>query len=105
MHGICFDYNAGLVEFKIPKTKISPDFIFDALQEDEFQHQPTAKIVWLAENHLWNILRNQNSWEMTLTFMIKENFNIQTNNQEGEWLVEMLLKNPFLTLKSTLFKK
>jgi hypothetical protein len=24
-------------DFKIPKTKISPDFIFDALQEEGFQ--------------------------------------------------------------------
>jgi hypothetical protein len=34
---------------KIPKTKISPDFIFDALQEDDdFNIKPTAKIVWLG---------------------------------------------------------
>jgi hypothetical protein len=33
----------------IPKTKISEDFIFNALQEPEdFKIKPTAKIVWLG---------------------------------------------------------
>lgn len=60
MHGICFDYELqDWFEFKIPKTKISPDFIFDALQEDDdFNIKPTAKIVWLGGSHLQNILPN-----------------------------------------------
>ena len=99
MHGICFDYELqDWFEFKIPKTKISPDFIFDALQEDEdFNIKPTAKIVWLGGKPFvehFTKSKKGNSWEMmTLTFHDKkESFNIQTNNQEGEWLVEMLLK-------------
>jgi hypothetical protein len=99
MHGICFDYELqDWFEFKIPKTKISPDFIFDALQEDDdFNIKPTAKIVWLGGKPFvehFTKSKKGNSWElMTLTFHDKkESFNIQTNKQEGEWLVEILQK-------------
>ncbi|WP_426091639.1 B12-binding domain-containing radical SAM protein [Flavobacterium sp. DSR3-2] len=99
MHGICFEYKLqDWFEFKIPKTTISPDFIFDALQEEnEFNIKPTAKIVWLGgKPFLEHFTKSKkgNSWEMmTLTFHDKkESFSIQTNKNEGEWLVEMLQK-------------
>ena len=99
MHGICFDYELqDWFEFKIPKTKISPDFIFDALQEDDdFNIKPTAKIVWLGGKPFvehFTKSKKGNSWEMmTLTFHDKkESFSIQTNKKEGEWLVEILQK-------------
>ena len=99
MHGICFDYELqDWFEFKIPKTKISPDFIFDALQEDnDFSVKPTAKIVWLGGKPFvehFTKSKKGNSWElMTLIFHDKkESFSIQTNKREGEWLVEMLQK-------------
>ncbi|MDI1306287.1 MAG: B12-binding domain-containing radical SAM protein [bacterium] len=99
MHGICFDYELqDWFEFKIPKTKISPDFIFDALQEDnDFNSKPTAKIVWLGGKPFiehFTKSKKGNSWElMTLTFHDKkESFSIQTNKKEGEWLVEILQK-------------
>ncbi|MDI5887889.1 B12-binding domain-containing radical SAM protein [Flavobacterium yafengii] len=99
MHGICFDYELqDWFEFKIPKTKISLDFIFDALQEDDdFNIKPTAKIVWLGGKPFtehFTKSKKGNSWEMmTLTFHDKkESFSVQTNKKEGEWLVEMLQK-------------
>jgi hypothetical protein len=97
MHGICFDYELqDWFDFKIPKTKIGTDFIFDALQEEtNFNTKPTAKIVWLGgKPTLEHFIKSKkgNSWEMmTLTFHDKkESFSIQTNRAEGEWLVEML---------------
>lgn len=99
MHGICFDYELqDWFEFKIPKTKISPDFIFDALQEnDGFNIKPTAKIVWLGGTPFVDYFtktKKGNSWEMmSLTFHDKkESFTIQTNKEEGEWLTAILLK-------------
>lgn len=99
MHGICFDYELqDWFEFKIPKITISPNFIFDALQEEnEFNTKPTAKIVWLGgKPFLEHFTKSKkgNSWEMmTLTFHDKkESFSIQTNRKEGEWLAEILLK-------------
>jgi hypothetical protein len=99
MHGICFDYELqDWFEFKIPKTKISEDFIFDALQEEsDFNIKPTAKIVWLGGKPFieqFTKSKKGNSWEMmSLTFHDKkESFTIQTNKKEGEWLKTILEK-------------
>jgi hypothetical protein len=99
MHGICFDYELQeWFDFKIPKTKIHPDFIANALEtEEEFNIKPTAKIVWLGGKPIVAHLtksKKGNSWEiMTLTFHDKkESFTIQTGKKEGEWLVQMLEK-------------
>ncbi len=99
MHGICFDYNLqDWFDFKIPNTKIAPDFIIEALQEEnEFNIKPSAKIVWLGGKPLMEYFtktKKGNSWEMMrLTFHDKkESFTIQTNKEEGEWLVEILSK-------------
>jgi hypothetical protein len=99
MHGICFDYELqDWFEFKIPKTKITPDFIFDALQEaEDFNTKATAKIVWLGGKPLtehFTKSKKGNSWEMmALTFHDKkESFTVQMNKSEGEWLVAILQK-------------
>ncbi|MBG6061538.1 hypothetical protein IWX83_001321 [Flavobacterium sp. CG_9.1] len=112
MHGICFDYELqDWFEFKIPKTKISPDFIFDALEEeDDFYIKPTAKIVWLGgKPFIENFTKSKkgNSWElMTLTFHDKkESFSIQTNKKEGEWLTEILLKISVSNAKIYIFQE
>ena len=97
MHGICFDYELqDWFDFKVPKTKIHPDFIMDALHEPEDVNiRPTAKIVWLggkASVEHFTKSKKGNSWEMAaLTFHDKkESFTIQVNKREGEWLVKML---------------
>jgi hypothetical protein len=112
MHGICFDYELqDWFDFKIPKTKINPDFIFDALQEEtNFNIKPTAKIVWLGGKpsiETFTKSKKGNSWEMmTLTFHDKkESFNIQTNKIEGEWLVEMLQKLSISNSKTYSFQE
>ena len=99
MHGICFDYELqDWFDFKIPKTKIHPDFIANALEEEEdFNVKPTAKIVWLGGKPFvehFTKSKKGNSWEMkTLTFHDKkESFSIQTAKKEGEWLVQILEK-------------
>lgn len=99
MHGICFDYELqDWFDFKIPKTKITPDFIFDAVQEaEDFNIKPNAKIVWLGGKpsaEYFTKSKKGNSWEMiTLTFHDKkESFTIQTNKNEGEWLLGILEK-------------
>lgn len=99
MHGICFDYELQeWFNFKIPKTKIQPDFITNALAEEEvFNTKATAKIIWLGGKPIVEYFtksKKGNSWEMmTLTFHDKkESFTIQTNKTEGEWLVQILKK-------------
>lgn len=99
MHGICFDYPLqDWFEFKIPKTKIQEDFIFEALNEPEdFNIKPSAKMVWLGgkpQVETFTKSKKGNSWQMlTLTFHDKkQSFTIQTSKEEGEWLVEILQK-------------
>jgi hypothetical protein len=99
MHGICFDYTLqDWFDFKIPKSKIADDFIYNALQEEtDFNIKPNAKIVWLGGKpsvEKFTKSKKGNSWEMmSLTFHDKkESFTIQTNEAEGEWLVEILQK-------------
>jgi len=134
MHGICFDYELQeWFDFKIPKTKIHPDFISNALEEEEDldcfvprNDKPNAKIVWLGGKPLvehFTKSKKGNSWEtpkkkhfssneikkgvpedprqktghtkemMALTFHDKkESFTIQTNKNEGKWLVKLLEK-------------
>ncbi len=112
MHGICFDYELQeWFDFKIPKTKIHPDFIANALEEDEdFNIKPTAKIVWLGGKPLveyFTKTKKGNSWEMmTLTFHDKkESFTIQTGKNEGEWLVQILDKISVFQSKTYSFKE
>ncbi|MBF4508018.1 radical SAM protein [Flavobacterium sp. JLP] len=112
MHGICFDYDLqDWFDFKIPKTKIDPDFIFNALEEEnDFNTKPNAKVVWLggkpSVEHFTKSKKGQ-TWEMmTFTFHDKkESFNIQTNKNEGEWLVEILKKITISNTKNYTFQE
>ncbi|MCW2119906.1 B12-binding domain-containing radical SAM protein [Flavobacterium sp. 7A] len=97
MHGICFDYELqDWFEFKIPKTKIASNFIKNALaKETILTVKPTAKIIWLGgkpEIEYFTKSKKGNTWEMMrMTFHHKkESFDIQTNKEEGEWLVAIL---------------
>jgi hypothetical protein len=99
MHGICFDFELQQwFDFKIPKTKIQPDFIANALEEEaDFNIKPTAKVIWLGGKPFtehFTKSKKGNSWQMTaLTFHDKkESFTIQTDKKEGEWLVKTLEK-------------
>ncbi|MBF4472893.1 B12-binding domain-containing radical SAM protein [Flavobacterium sp. HJJ] len=112
MHGICFDYELqDWFDFKIPKTKIGSDFIFDALQEEaDFNIKPTAKIVWLGGKpsaETFTKSKKGNSWEMlALTFHDKkQSFTIQTSKAEGEWLAEMLQKLSVSNAKTYSFQE
>lgn len=112
MHSICFDYELQeWFDFKIPKTKIPQDFIFDALQEEkDFNIKPTAKIAWLGGKPLiekFTKSKKGNSWDMmTLTFHDKkESFTIQTNAADGLWLVQMLLKITVSNTKTYTFQE
>jgi hypothetical protein len=108
MHGICFDYPLqDWFEFKVPKTKIHPDFISNALHQlEDFKIKPTAKIIWLGGNptaETFTKSKKGNSWEMmSLTFHDKkECFSIQLNQTEGEWLVALLQKTSISNTKTT----
>jgi hypothetical protein len=112
MHGICFDYPLqDWFEFKIPKTKIPNDFIYNALHEEaNFNIKPNAKIVWLGGKPTiehFTKSKKGSSWEMVkLVFHDKkESFNIQLAKKEGEWLVKILEKVSVYNSKTVTFQE
>jgi hypothetical protein len=64
------------------------NYIFKALADD-FNIKPAAKIVWLGGKPSVEYFTKSKRklLDMSLTFHDKRKFTIQTNKQEGEWLV------------------
>ncbi|MGX7668293.1 B12-binding domain-containing radical SAM protein [Flavobacterium pedocola] len=99
MHGICFDYQLqDWFDFKIPRTKIAPDFIYNCLQEENhFNIKPNAKVVWVGGKPYTDSFvksKKGNSWEMIrFSFHDKrESFEITTDKEQGIWLEKILNK-------------
>lgn len=106
-------HNIGLEEplhkwfdFKVPKTKVPPDYITNALMQDQYTiARPTTKIVWLgkppAVEHFTKSKKG-NHWEMTsLSFQDKkEKYSISVDQSKGKWLADMLDKLAVSNLKT-----
>jgi hypothetical protein len=93
MHGICFDYPLqDWFEFKVPRTKVLPDYISNVLLEEEsFGIKPTAKVVWAGTRPMVEFFtktKKGRSFDMAmLTFHDKkESFSIQVSEGQGIWL-------------------
>ena len=99
MHNLCLDDPLNKwFEFKVPKTTIYPDFIVNALAEEELlSFKPTAKIVWLGKPPVIELItksKKGSTWQIaSLSFQTKkELINIKVTKAEGIWLVGMLEK-------------
>lgn len=110
MHGICFDYDLqDWFDFKIPKTKVPSDFIYNCLQKDHnFNTKPNAKIVWIGgkpQTEIFTKSKKGNTWEMMkFTFHSKtQTFDISVNVEEGEWLLETLDKTSIYSQNKVTF--
>ncbi len=97
MHGIGLnDPLQKWFDFKIPKTSVSPDYIRQVLENDEYAaSKPSNKLVYLGKppvvEHFTKSKRG-NSWEMTaLTFQDKRaKMSISVDRKKGEWLASVL---------------
>ncbi|RYJ41774.1 B12-binding domain-containing radical SAM protein [Flavobacterium beibuense] len=97
MHGICFDYPLqDWFEFKVPRTKVQHDYIYNVLHEDDsFTVKPTAKVVWIggkpAVSYFTKNKKGRTFELAAFTFHDKkESYTIQVNKEQGEWLVALL---------------
>jgi hypothetical protein len=97
MHGIGLEEPLSKwFEFKVPKTKVAPDYIQKALEQDIYSApKPTTRIVYLGRPPIveqFTKSKKGNSWEMTsLTFQDKrEKYSISVAREQGIWLGEML---------------
>ena len=105
MHGICFDYPLqDWFEFKIPKSTIPHDFIANAVEEGNSREvKASAKLLYIGgKPSITNFIKSKKgkSWKMSsLIFHTKkESYSIQTGQEEGEWLSEIL---PELSVKNS----
>jgi hypothetical protein len=112
MHGICFDYELQeWFDFKIPKTKIAPDYIISCLEkENNFQIKPSARIVWIGgkpSSESFTKSKKGQSWEMMkLTFHSKiETIEISLEKEKAIWLIELLDKISVTTTKALTFSQ
>lgn len=99
MHGACLDMPLHKwFDFKTPKTSVAPDYVLNALKEDEFaSYKPTAKIVWLGKSPQLQIVTKSKKgaqWELaSLTFQSRQDsLEIRVDKAQGEWLAEILKK-------------
>lgn len=99
MHGICFDYPLQeWFEHKVPKTKVDPGHIEQALiKDDSYIIKPDAKIVWLGtspEVKIFTKSKKGRQRELTeLKFYDKKGaFSIQIAKEQTEWLIQFLQK-------------
>jgi hypothetical protein len=102
-------------DFKIPNTKISPDFIENAIFETpDFLLKPTAKIIWIGNLPIVDYFtksKKGHTWEMAkLSFHFKtETLEISLEKDQANWLLKtikllsdhtILLKNVKLDFES-----
>lgn len=97
MHGMCFEYDLqDWFEFKIPKTKIAPDFIATAVFETaDFSLKPNAKIIWIGNLPIVDYFtksKKGTSWEMAkLTFHFKTDMiEISLEKDQANWLLKTI---------------
>lgn len=114
MHGIGLtDPLQKWFDFKVPKTKVAPGYIEQALEQDIYTApKPTTRIVYLGRPPVaehFTKSKKGNSWEMTsLTFQDKrEKYSIGVGREQGDWLAGMLqalsVSNPkMLTLQDVM---
>jgi hypothetical protein len=97
MHGIGFELPLkDWFDFKIPRTKIAPNYIENALTEDVvYSLKPTAKIVYLGGlptvSYATKIKKGKTIESATLLFYDKkETFSLQISKAQSDWLVSIL---------------
>lgn len=97
MHGACFDYPLHKwFDFKVPRTTVAPDFISNALSEDDYTGpKPTSKVVYLgkppAVEHFTKSKKGSQREMTSLTFHAKSaSGSISVDREQGVWLASVL---------------
>jgi hypothetical protein len=99
MHQTCFDYPLHKwFDFKIPKTSVDSNYIVNVLKEVEVNHyKSTTKIIYLGKLPSIEITtksKKGNQWQVAnLKFDTKkDNIEISTTVEQGNWLLSILPK-------------
>jgi hypothetical protein len=99
MHGICFDFPLqDWFEFKVPRTRVTPDYIetaLDNLQEKDIK--ASTKVVWLGGDVLLQVQQRSKKGRSFTTCQLvvtnkREEVKITIDEIDGKWLEEWLPK-------------
>lgn len=110
MHGTCFDFTHDKwFDFPVPKTKVAPGIIQQAIEEPELNNKPNSRVLFIGKPPSASLLQKSKKgarWEvMSLSFQtLKDTFTISVEPAKGEWLCRLLpvlhISNPAgMTLK------
>ncbi|WP_288243712.1 radical SAM protein [uncultured Chryseobacterium sp.] len=106
MHGINFELPLQeWFDFKIPRTTIHPDYIHDALLEnDDFNFKGNSKIIFLAKNVISeNRIKNKKMYNYAytkITVHLKTNIlSIDLDTPQAEWLMKMFSEYSIESMK------
>ncbi len=96
MHGIGFEFPLQeWFEVKIPRTKIPKHYIENVLEIEEIGTKTNAKVLWLGGKpiiqHESKIKKGKvTEISILLFYNKKDDFSLQVNRQQGEWLANVL---------------
>lgn len=97
MHGLCFDFPLQeWFDFKVPKTKIAPDYIVSVLENEPFPtYKNTQKVVWLGSSPVvkpFTKTKKGKSFEKArVTLHSKYDvLEVEVDLEIGEWLQQFL---------------
>lgn len=97
MHGLCFDFSLQeWFDFKIPRTKVAPDYIVSVLENEPFtSYKATQKVVWLGSNpslELFTKSKKGKTFEKArVTFHSKnDELQMEVDQKTGEWLQQFI---------------
>lgn len=97
MHGLCFDFPLQeWFEFKVPRTKIAPDYIVSVLESEPFPtYKNTQKVVWLGSlptvETFTKSKKGKTFEKARLIFHSKHDLlEIEVDKEVGEWLFQLM---------------
>ncbi|MEQ9288873.1 MAG: radical SAM protein [Cyclobacteriaceae bacterium] len=97
MHGICFDFSLDeWFEFKVPKTKVAPDYIEEALEQGEdLKLNEHTKVIWLQHApaiRYYTKKKKGKSTAMAELCIVTKQEDVILNVKEalGKWLNDLL---------------
>ena len=111
MHSVGFDFSLQeWFDFKIPRTKISPNYIEDSIADStsNFQTKPNAILLFLGSKPITTDFiksKKGTTWEMqSLTFHFKtETISLTLEKEKSIWLKNLLAKLEVSDSKKTTF--
>lgn len=97
MHGLCFDFPLQeWFDFKVPNTKVAPNYIASVLQQDNLLNfKPNQKVLWLAAKptiSYFNKTKKGRTFEKSIISCHSKNdyLELELDKEVGEWFVRMI---------------